>query len=118
MTRASTACESCRAGSPPRWTVFDWGDKAKELETIEAQTQDAGFWNDQAKAQELVEQGRKQIRFEQKQAIEALRKQVADLAIGAAERLVEKSLDEPRQRKLVEDYMRDLAASLPEERSR
>ena len=69
-------------------------------------------------AQELVEQGRKQIRFEQKQAIEALRKQVADLAIGAAERLVEKSLDEPRQRKLVEDYMRDLAASLPEERSR
>lgn len=69
-------------------------------------------------AQELVEQGRKQIQFEQKQAIEALRKQVADLAIGAAERLVEKSLDENRQRKLVEDYMRDLAASLPEERSR
>ena len=69
-------------------------------------------------AQELVEQGRKQIQFEQKQAIEALRNQVADLAIGAAERLVEKSLDETGQRKLVEDYMRDLAASLPEERSR
>jgi peptide chain release factor 2 len=52
LTRASTACESCRAGSPPRWTVFDWGSKAKELETLESQTQDAGFWNDQAKAQD------------------------------------------------------------------
>lgn len=69
-------------------------------------------------AQELVEQGRKQIQFEQKQAIEALRKQVADLAIGAAERLVEISLDEAGQRKIVEDYMRDLASSLPEEHRR
>ncbi len=69
-------------------------------------------------AQDLVEQGRKQVQFEQKQAIESLRRQVADLAIGAAERLVVQSLDESRQRKLVEEYMRDLPASLPGEKRR
>jgi F0F1-type ATP synthase membrane subunit b/b' len=40
---------------------------------------------------------------------------VADLAIQAAERLVVHSLDEAKQRKLVEDYMRELETTLPED---
>lgn len=69
-------------------------------------------------AQDLVEQGKRQVRFEQKQVIEQLRRQVADLAIQAAERLIARSLDDKKQRELVEDYVRSLAAMGPEEERR
>jgi len=59
-------------------------------------------------AQELVEQGKKQVQFEQKQAIEQLRTQVADLAIRAAERLIVETLDDKKQRDLVDEYVRSL----------
>ena len=61
-------------------------------------------------AQDLVEQGKKQVQYEQKQAMEDLRRQVADLAIQAAERLISRSLDDSKQRELVDDYVRDLTA--------
>jgi F-type H+-transporting ATPase subunit b len=61
-------------------------------------------------AQALVEQGTRQVQYEQKQAIEKLRGQVADLAIQAAERLISRSLDDTKQRELLDDYVRDLTA--------
>lgn len=61
-------------------------------------------------AQDLVEQGKKQVQYEQKQAMEDLRRQVADLAIRAAERLISRSLDDSKQRELVDGYVRDLGA--------
>ena len=61
-------------------------------------------------AQDLVEQGKKQVQYEQKQAMEDLRRQVADLAIQAAERLISRSLDDSKQRELVDGYVRDLGA--------
>jgi F-type H+-transporting ATPase subunit b len=61
-------------------------------------------------AQDLVEQGKKQVQYEQKQAMEDLRRQVADLAIRAAERLIARSLDDSKQRELVDDYVRGLDA--------
>jgi F-type H+-transporting ATPase subunit b len=69
-------------------------------------------------AQELVEQGKRQVQYAQKQAIEQLRGQVADLAIQAAERLIVRSLDEKRQRELVDEYVRSLPAMRPEEPGR
>lgn len=65
-------------------------------------------------AQDLVEQGKRQVQFEQKQAMEQLRRQVADLAIQAAERLIARSLDEDKQRELVDDYVNSLASMRPE----
>lgn len=59
-------------------------------------------------AQALVEQGQRQIQYEQRQAMEALRRQVADLAIGAAERLIERHLDDAKHRELVAEYVRGL----------
>ncbi len=59
-------------------------------------------------AQDLVEQGKRQVQYEQKQAMEDLRRQVADLAIRAAERLIARSLDDSKQRELVDDYVRGL----------
>ncbi|MFQ5878282.1 MAG: F0F1 ATP synthase subunit B [Acidobacteriota bacterium] len=61
-------------------------------------------------AHDLVEQGKRQVLYEQKRAMETLRSQVADLAIRAAERLISRSLDERKQRELVEEYMRTLPA--------
>ena len=69
-------------------------------------------------AQALVEQGKKQVQFEQKQAIEQLRRQVADLAIQAAERLISRSLDDAKQRELLDDYVRGLTAMEPRETRR
>ena len=62
-------------------------------------------------AQELVEQGKRQVQYEQKQAVEQLRSQVADLAIGAAERLIRRDLDDAGHRQLVADYLKALPAS-------
>jgi F-type H+-transporting ATPase subunit b len=59
-------------------------------------------------AQGILAQGQRQIQLEQKQAIESLRAQVADLAIGAAARLLREDLDDERHRKLVADYVRTL----------
>ena len=69
-------------------------------------------------AQDLVEQGKKQVQFEQKQAIEQLRRQVADLAIQAAERLIARSIDDAKQRELLDDYVRGLTAMEPRETRR
>ena len=59
-------------------------------------------------AQELVEQGKRQIQYEQKQAMQTLRTQVADLAIGAAERLIQSDLNDAKHRELVAEYVRSL----------
>ena len=69
-------------------------------------------------AQDLVEQGKRQVQYEQKQAIEQLRRQVADLAIQAAERLISRSLDDTKQRELLDDYVRGLTALEPRETHR
>jgi len=69
-------------------------------------------------AQDLVEQGKKQVQYEQKQAIEQLRGQVADLAIRAAERLIARSLDDTKQRELLDDYVRGLTSMEPRETRR
>jgi F-type H+-transporting ATPase subunit b len=69
-------------------------------------------------AHDLMEQGKKQMQFEQKQAIDQLRRQVADLAIQAAERLIARSLDDSKQRELVDDYVRNLTAMEPRETPR
>jgi F-type H+-transporting ATPase subunit b len=61
-------------------------------------------------AQELVEQGKRQILHEQKQAIEQLRDQVADLAIRGAEHLISRSLDDDAHRELVSNYVQSLPA--------
>lgn len=65
-------------------------------------------------SQDLVEQGKRQIQYEQKQAVEELRRQVAGLAIGAAERVIKSNLDDAAHRKLVADYLQSLPAPGPE----
>ncbi len=62
-------------------------------------------------ADELVAQARKQITEEKTKAVGELKAQVADLAIDAAARLIQGSLDDQAQRKLVEDYLAQLPSN-------
>ena len=64
-------------------------------------------------AEDLVASARTQIQAEKAKALAELKGQVVDLAIEAARRLIESSLDEKAQRALVEEYI----AKLPAERA-
>lgn len=63
-------------------------------------------------SEELLLAARKTIAEEQRQAVAELRAQTVDLAIEAARRLVQSSMDEKKQKQLVEEYL----AQLPRER--
>ena len=84
--------------------LIEQGKREAEAMRAEILTQARG------EAHELVEAGKRQVQFEQKQAMETLRRHVADLAIQAAERLIARSLDDTKQRELLDDYVRGLTA--------
>src|SRR2546426_11252521 len=64
-------------------------------------------------AHELVEAGKRQVQFEQKQAMEELRRHVADLAIQAAERLLARSPPDTQQPELLDDHLPGLPPDRP-----
>ncbi len=61
-------------------------------------------------ADDLVAQARKQIQEEKAKAVSEIKGLAADLAIDAARKLIQASLDEKAQRALVEDYIAKLPA--------
>ena len=65
---------------------------------------------DEARAQreQLIKQTESQVATAMRQAREELRAEAATLAIGAAEKLMSRSMDDARHRQLVEEYLADL----------
>jgi F-type H+-transporting ATPase subunit b len=61
-----------------------------------------------AQIQQMRDQAQAEIEREKQGALDELRAEVADLAIQAAEKILEDSLDGSRQRKLVSDFIDDL----------
>jgi len=61
-----------------------------------------------ADADQVLARTREQMGREKDQVIAELRAQVADIAVEAASRIVRSSLDEATQRKLVDDYIKEL----------
>ena len=61
-----------------------------------------------ADADQVVARAREQMQREKDVAIAELRAQVADIAVEAASRIVKSSLSEEAQRKLVDDYIKEL----------
>ena len=59
--------------------------------------------------QALIERARETIQNEKDAALEALRKESVELALAAAARLMQESLDEARDRELVMGYIDDLS---------
>jgi F-type H+-transporting ATPase subunit b len=64
-------------------------------------------------AEELVQQAKRQIEDEKVKAISEVRGYAVDLALMAANKLVQSSLDESRQRELVNDFINKLGAQKP-----
>ncbi|MSQ11240.1 MAG: ATP synthase F0 subunit B [Dehalococcoidia bacterium] len=58
-------------------------------------------------AEDFLQRARQQIQQERDRAVEELRGQFADLAITAAERVVERSLDRTAHRDLIEQVLRE-----------
>ena len=58
--------------------------------------------------QELVERARRDIAGERDRAIADLRREAVDLAIAGAGKVIERNLDEPSNRRLVESYLSSL----------
>lgn len=56
----------------------------------------------------MVEQAKQEIDRDKEAALAQLRGEVASLAIAAAERILDETLDENRQRKLVDAYLKGL----------
>ncbi len=59
-------------------------------------------------AEAILADGRKQLEREQRTAVQQLRNSVADLAIGAAERILVTGLDDKKQRQLIDEYLESL----------
>jgi len=70
-----------------------------------------------AEADQAVARAREQMQREKDQAIAELRAQVADIAVEAASRIVKSSLTEEAQRKLVDDYIKELPRAQREGRA-
>jgi F-type H+-transporting ATPase subunit b len=65
-------------------------------------------------ADHVVARAREQMQREKEQAIVELRAQVADIAVEAASRIVKSSLTQEAQKKLVDDYIKDLPTARSE----
>jgi F-type H+-transporting ATPase subunit b len=70
-----------------------------------------------ADADQVVSKAREQMQREKDQAVAELRAQVADIAVEAASRIVKSSLTEEAQRKLVDDYIKELPRAQKEGRA-
>ena len=70
-----------------------------------------------ADADQVVSKAREQMQREKDLAIAELRAQVADIAVEAASRIVKSSLTEEAQRKLVDDYIKELPRAQKEGRA-
>jgi F-type H+-transporting ATPase subunit b len=70
-----------------------------------------------ADADQVLARTREQMGREKDQAVAELRAQVADIAVEAASRIVRSSLDEATQRKLVDDYIKELPGARGEGRA-
>jgi F-type H+-transporting ATPase subunit b len=58
-----------------------------------------------AEAEQIVARAREEIALERDQAIEQLRREFAGLAIDAAERVIEQSLDRPAHQRLIDQVL-------------
>jgi F-type H+-transporting ATPase subunit b len=67
----------------------------------------------QGTAQKMVEKAKLEIEKEKESALLVLRGEVADLAIEATKKILHESLDETRQRALVDDFIGKIPKSTP-----
>ncbi|MFN0150120.1 MAG: F0F1 ATP synthase subunit B [bacterium] len=82
----------------------------REKATLDAEARaNAIFQEAQAKADAQIERARREIALEEERAIAAVRKEAVDLSIQAASRLLGRSVNTDDNRRLVEQFLTDVA---------
>ena len=87
------------------------GIEAEAREKIQGAIKDAQAARDQivqeasARSKEMIARAEQEIEREREQALITLRQQVVDLALGATTKIIGDSLDEARQRRLIDDFI-------------
>lgn len=61
-----------------------------------------------AESHAIIERGAREIEHERDRALVELRTEVANLAVGAAGKIIGENMDDARQRKLVDDFMKQV----------
>lgn len=64
----------------------------------------------QDEARKMIEQAHEEIDRNRQQALNELRGEVASLAVGAAEKILNENLDRDRQTKLVDDFLKQTSS--------
>lgn len=59
-------------------------------------------------AQKIIEQAKKEIEREKLDALNQLKDEIADLAVRAAGKIIDENLDDDKQRKIVDDFIRQI----------
>ena len=59
-------------------------------------------------ARKMVQQAKTEIEQKERSALESMKNEIVDLAIKSAEKIIKESLDDKKQRKIVNDYMNQI----------
>jgi F-type H+-transporting ATPase subunit b len=81
------------------------GEMMAQAQTVSERIQSEARTTAQQEAQRIVETARQEAEAERAQAMAELRREVAALAVMAAERVISRSLDDQAHRQLVEDFL-------------
>jgi F-type H+-transporting ATPase subunit b len=88
--------------------------EAKEIldrsQRLAQETRDADIAATKAELERLREQATSEIEAEKQRAVAELRREVADLALAAAGKVLGEEMTGERQRRLVEDFLRETAS--------
>jgi len=81
------------------------GEMMAQAQTVAERVQSEARVTAQQEAQRIVETARQEAEAERAQAMAELRREVASLAVAAAERVISRSLDDQAHRQLVEEFL-------------
>ena len=81
------------------------GEMMAQAQTVAERIQSEARTTAQQEAQRIVETARQEAEAERAQAMAELRREVASLAVLAAERIIKRDLDEQAHRQLVDEFL-------------
>jgi F-type H+-transporting ATPase subunit b len=81
------------------------GEMMAQAQSVAERIQSEARANAQQEAQRIIETARQEAEAERAQTMAELRREVASLAVLAAERIIKKDLDEQAHRQLVDEFL-------------
>ena len=84
----------------------------KESQTLADKARQEILEKARQESAKLVDKAREEIEQQKNSALASLRAEVADLAIGAAEKIILQNLDEKKQKQVVDEYIKSIPKSI------